>query len=62
MLRPGGTLVNVDFHGGDLPMGPPPELKVSRERFLECAEAAGLRFVGEESFLPYQYFVSLAPA
>lgn len=62
LLRPGGTIVNVDFHGGELPIGPPPELRVSRERFLEIAEAAGLRLVGEESFLPYQYFTSLAPA
>jgi SAM-dependent methyltransferase len=62
LLRPGGTIVNVDFHGGDLPIGPPPELRISRERFLEGAEAAGLRLVGEESFLPYQYFLSLARA
>lgn len=62
LLRPGGTIVNVDFHGGDLPIGPPPELRISRERFLESAEAAGLRLVGEESFLPYQYFLSFERA
>jgi hypothetical protein len=62
LLRPGGNLVNVDFHGGDLPIGPPPELRISRERFLEGAQAAGLRLVGEESFLPYQYFLALERA
>lgn len=61
-LRPGGTIVNIDFHDGDLPIGPPPELRIPRERFLADAEAAGLALVGEETFLPYQYFVSLAPA
>jgi len=60
-LRPGGTIVNIDFHGGELPIGPPPELRIPRERFLADAEAAGLRLVDEETFLPYQYFVSLAP-
>lgn len=59
-LRPGGTLVNVDFHGGELPIGPPPELRVPRERFLAEAESAGLRLVEEKTFLPYQYFLSLA--
>jgi SAM-dependent methyltransferase len=61
VLRPGGTIVNIDFQDGELPIGPPAELRISRERFLEAAGAAGLRLVGEESFLPYQYFVSLAP-
>jgi cyclopropane fatty-acyl-phospholipid synthase-like methyltransferase len=60
-LRPGGTLVNIDFQAGELPIGPPPELRISRERFLEAAGAAGLRLVGEESFLPYQYFMAFAP-
>lgn len=60
-LRPNGTIVNIDLHGGDLPIGPPPELRVTRERFLADAELAGLRLVDEETFLPYQYFVSLAP-
>ena len=60
-LRPGGTIVNIDFHAGELPIGPPPELRIPRERFLADAEVAGLRLVGEQTFLPYQYFVSLAP-
>ncbi len=60
-LRPGGTVVNIDFGAGEQPIGPPPELRISRERFLADAEAAGFRLVGEETFLPYQYFVSLAP-
>jgi cyclopropane fatty-acyl-phospholipid synthase-like methyltransferase len=58
-LRPGGAIVNVDFHGGELPIGPPPDHKVSRERFLEAAAAAGLEVVEERDFLPYQYFLAL---
>lgn len=60
-LRPGGTIVNIDFHGGELPIGPPAEMRIPRERFLAAAETAGLKLVDEETFLPYQYFVSLAP-
>ncbi len=60
-LRPGGVLANVDFHAGDLPVGPPPEHKISREAFLEAAAAAGLEVAREETFLPYQYFLVLRP-
>ena len=60
-LRPGGRLVNVDFHEGELPVGPPPEMKVTREQFLAAAAAAGLERVEEHGFLPYQYFLVLRP-
>lgn len=58
-LRPGGTIVNVDFHATDLPIGPPPEMRISREAFLELASQAGLSLVEEHDFLPYQYFVAV---
>lgn len=61
-LAPGGRLAIVDFHGGELPIGPPPDHRVSRETFLEDAEAAGLAVTREETFLPYQYFFLVAPA
>jgi ubiquinone/menaquinone biosynthesis C-methylase UbiE len=61
-LKPGGRIANVDFHKRELPVGPPPEHKVTREDFLADATAAGLRVVDEHEFLPYQYFVVLAPA
>lgn len=60
-LRPGGRIVNIDFHAGELPFGPPPEQKVSREAFLAAAAGAGLAVADERTFLPYQYFVALAP-
>jgi len=60
-LRPGGRIVNVDFHAGELPVGPPPDHKVSREDFLAAAARAGLAVAEERTFLPYQYLVALAP-
>jgi len=61
-LRPGGRIVNVDFHDRELPIGPPPEMKISREQFLAVAGEAGLRLAQEHGFLPYQYFVVLQVA
>jgi ubiquinone/menaquinone biosynthesis C-methylase UbiE len=56
-LAPGGVIANVDFHDGELPVGPPPDHKVSRAAFLAAAAAAALEVAREETFLPYQYFV-----
>ena len=60
-LKAGGRLVNIDFHKRELPMGPPPELKVSREDFLKAAQTAGFQLVEEPIFLPHQYFLILKP-
>jgi ubiquinone/menaquinone biosynthesis C-methylase UbiE len=61
-LRPGGRIVNVDFHKREMPVGPPVEHKVAREDFLAAARAAGLEVVEELDFLPYQYLLVLRPA
>jgi ubiquinone/menaquinone biosynthesis C-methylase UbiE len=60
-LRPGGHIVNVDFHKRDLPVGPPIEHKVARGEFLSVSGRAGLELVEELTFLPYQYFLILQP-
>jgi ubiquinone/menaquinone biosynthesis C-methylase UbiE len=61
-LRPGGRIANVDFHARELPVGPPPEHKISRDRFLVLAATAGLEVADEKTFLPYQYFFLLRSA
>jgi ubiquinone/menaquinone biosynthesis C-methylase UbiE len=58
-LAPGGRLAVVDFHAGDLPVGPPPEHRVSREELVAAARTAELKVVREETFLPYQFFFLL---
>jgi SAM-dependent methyltransferase len=60
-LKPGGRIVNIDFHKRDLPVGPSIEHKVAREDFLGAAGEAGLRLVAEHQVLPYQYFLVLEP-
>src|SRR5438445_12015598 len=61
-LKPGGEIVNIDYHRKPTPIGPPLDHRVARETFLEEARAAGLALVRERGFLPYQYFVVLRAA
>lgn len=58
-LAPGGRIAAIDFHKHELAVGPPPELKVSREEVLAAAEAAGLAVAEEPTFLPHQFFLML---
>lgn len=60
-LRPGGKIVNIDFHKRETPVGPPVEHRVAREEFLAQAKRAGLEVVDEPTFLPYQYFLVIKP-
>jgi ubiquinone/menaquinone biosynthesis C-methylase UbiE len=61
-LEPGGRLAVVEFHERELPVGPPPEHKLSRAAFLALVAEAGLEIADEPTFLPYQYFALLRPA
>jgi cyclopropane fatty-acyl-phospholipid synthase-like methyltransferase len=56
-LKKGGQIVHVDFHKRDSPVGPPLEMKISRDDLVGEMEAAGFRLVKEHTFLPYQYFL-----
>jgi len=57
MLKPGGQVVHIDFEKRDLPVGPPPAMKIAREELVKEMEAAGFRLAAEHGFLPYQYFL-----
>jgi SAM-dependent methyltransferase len=60
-LRPGGRIVNVDYHKRPTPVGPPLDHRVAREDFLKDAAAADLVVAEEPTFLPHQYFLVLRP-
>lgn len=60
MLRPGGQVVHIDFQKRELPVGPPPAMKIAREDLVRQMEGAGFRLAGEHTFLPYQYFLVFA--
>jgi ubiquinone/menaquinone biosynthesis C-methylase UbiE len=57
LLSPDGKLVVIDFFKEELPVGPPPAVKLSRETVIEEAQKAGFQLLTEHLFLPYQYFV-----
>lgn len=56
-LRPGGRLVNIDFHKRSLPVGPPVEMKIDRKTCIKEIEAAGFHLAEDIEFLKYQYFL-----
>jgi SAM-dependent methyltransferase len=58
-LKPRGRIATIDYHRRPTPIGPPLDHRVARETFLKEASAAGLTLVGEQGFLPYQYFLVL---
>lgn len=60
-LKPSGRIANIDFHKRETPHGPVLARRVAREAFLADARRASFRLVGEENFLPYQYFLILKP-
>lgn len=61
-LKTGGQVVMIDFHKRELPVGPPMDMKISRDDLLKQMEGAGFRLVKEHTFLPYQYFLVFTPA
>ncbi|RJQ48238.1 MAG: class I SAM-dependent methyltransferase [Nitrospiraceae bacterium] len=56
-IKKGGRVVVVDFHKKQLPVGPPPEHKLSEEIVLKEFHDAGYRVVRTHCILPYQYFI-----
>ena len=64
ILKPGGQVIIIDFHKKETPVGPPMEMRVSREEVLKEFQDSGFRLAKEHTFLPYQYFLifTAAPA
>ena len=60
-LKAGGRIVIVDFIGGPLPIGPPPEHKLAEGTVRTEFGGAGYRLIQEHKILPYQYFLEFAP-
>ncbi len=61
-LAPGGRVAIVDFKPGDIPVGPPPEHRLSRQAIeAEFAEAGWRRILADESTLPYQFILVFSP-
>jgi ubiquinone/menaquinone biosynthesis C-methylase UbiE len=61
LLKPGGEIVMIDFQKKELPIGPPMQMKISREDLIKQMQTNGFRLTKEHTFLPYQYFLVFAP-
>ena len=56
-LKPSGIIGIIDYQQGEGGPGPDPEDRVAPGAIIETAKAAGLKLVGQDKFLPYQYFL-----
>jgi len=57
VLKPGGRLVVIDFYKKDLPVGPPPSMKLSDEEVIGELRNAGFALTNRLDILPYQYYL-----
>lgn len=54
-LAPGARLVLVEFRMGELPVGPPDEMRIPAPELVHLAKSAGFELVREDTeLLPYQ--------
>jgi arsenite methyltransferase len=56
-LKPGGRVVVVDFYKKDLPVGPPPSMKLSDEEGITELRNAGFTLTKRLGILPHQYYL-----
>ena len=56
-LKPGGRIVVIDFRKKDLPVGPPPSMKLSDEEVIAEFREAGFTLAKRLDILPYQYYL-----
>jgi ubiquinone/menaquinone biosynthesis C-methylase UbiE len=56
-LKPRGLIGIIDYRQGEGGPGAEPQYRVASSVIIDAAKAAGLKLVGQEKFLPYQYFL-----
>ena len=56
-LKPDGRIVVIDFYKKDLPVGPPPAMKLSEDEVIAEFHSAGFTLAKRLDILPYQYFL-----
>jgi predicted methyltransferase len=56
-LKPLGRIAVIDWKEGELPVGPPPEHRVARDKVADEMRAAGFGLLESLDLLPYQYFL-----
>lgn len=60
-LKPGGRIVVIDFRKEELPVGPPPAMKIDVAEVEHEFARMGLLVSQRHALLPYQYFIEFRP-
>ncbi len=58
LLKPGGTVMAIDWKKSETPSGPPQEIRVTEEEIVSDMKAAEFRDVKRHPVLPYHNFVT----
>ena len=56
-LKPGGRIVVIEFYKKDMPIGPPPSMKLSDDEVIAEFRNAGFTLSKRLDILPYQYYL-----
>jgi ubiquinone/menaquinone biosynthesis C-methylase UbiE len=57
VLKQGGRIVVIDFYKKELPVGPPPSMKLSDQEVIAEFQHAGFQLAKRLDMLPYQYYL-----
>lgn len=58
LLKPGGTVMVMDWKKGETPVGPPQDIRVTEDEIVRDLEQAGFRGATKHAVLPYHNFVT----
>ena len=56
-LKPGGRIVVIEFYKKEMPIGPPPSMKLSDDEVIAEFRNAGFTLSKRLDILPYQYYL-----
>lgn len=58
LLKPGGTVMVMDWKKEETPAGPPVEIRVTEEELIEDVKKAGFKEIKKHPVLPYHNFIT----
>ncbi len=61
MIKPAGSLVDLDWKKQDMPFGPPERIRFSEKKVAELLEATGFLVESTKEAGPYHYIITAKP-
>jgi ubiquinone/menaquinone biosynthesis C-methylase UbiE len=62
IIKPGGTLIDLDWKKEGIPFGPPPHIKFNEAKASRLIESAGFKVVAVADSGRYHYLITAKPA